>query len=389
MDFKDDPLFAQIFELLHERYGELSPEEMKSFARLDGLGDLLEEVEEMVAADPELVAACATGFPAGLVNDGVDVMPASEHPVTLHLELDDEILFDQKECLRTCAGNCCKGKNYLMIGLPDIFRIVSAPAMKRLGVHSTDDLYRRDPPLVQLFFNEEYGLFLPYLRFLAVGADRATSPEDAPQSVCPFLAAIEEVCSYNGKKVPDWAGQQAQGCVLLRHKPKVCRLSPVGKCAGLVTGRLTYEYAPPALECPACQTRVSIKLTDHLSGATLRGEDSLDARLHRIVMTREVPLSLGQRGRYEEILKEMYNIDELLASYGIDRCQRPSLDAVIDIAVQASELLTCRWHMLTRAYIARACARIRPGSMHWCDRPNRHPPPSASSGYYTGVCQEV
>ncbi|MBI4870355.1 MAG: type II toxin-antitoxin system HicA family toxin [Candidatus Riflebacteria bacterium] len=29
-----------------------------------------------------------------------------------------------------------------------------------------------------------------------------------------------------------------------------------------------------------------------------------------------------------------------------------------------SELLTCRWHMLTRAYIALACARIRPGSMH-------------------------
>lgn len=336
MNPKDKASLRHILEFMEGRYGNLSLDQMKALVRADGFGDLVDEAEEMIGAYLELMARYATAFPDEFDHEGVEVMPPARHSEALKVELDGEILFDQKACLKTCAGNCCRGMNYLMISLPDIYRIVSSPAAKLFGVHSTEDLFRRDPPLVKLFFNEEYGLYLPYIRFLAVGADAKTLPEDAPGSVCPFLAPIEEVCAYHGRTVPEWAGEQAQGCILMRHKPKICRLSPVGKSAGLVTGRVIYEYLPPSRECPACDTNVSIKLGDYLAAAVLAGEDKLDASLHRMVMTDKRPLQREELGRYQEILKEMYNIDGLLARHGIERCHRPSLATVIDIAVEAS-----------------------------------------------------
>ncbi len=336
MNQKDVPSLGEILELLESRYGDLSLDELRTLAREDGLGEVLDEVEGLLEVHPELLAAYAAGFPGDPDQDGIDVMPPAPRPETLKVELDGEIFFDQKECLKTCAGNCCKSMNYLMISLPDICRIVSSPAARRFGVQSTDDLFRREPPLVHLFFNEEYGLYLPYIRFVPMGADACTRPEDAPGSVCPFLAPIEEVGAYHRKAVPEWAGKQAHGCLLLRHKPKICRLSPVGKSAGLVTGRVVYEYRPPSRDCPACEARVSIRLADYLAAAVLPGEDKLDASFHRILMAERRPLGQDDSRRYNEIMKQLYNIDGLLARYDADQSQRHTIAALIDLAFEAS-----------------------------------------------------
>ena len=224
-----------------------------------------------------------------------------------------------------------------MISIADIYRIVSSRAAKRSGIHSTDDLFQRDPPLVEVFFNSEYGLYLPYIRFAADGGDPRARPEDAPGSVCPFLVPIKELFAFQGKEVPAWAGKQAMGCILGRHKPKICRLSPVGKSMGLVTGRESYEYAPPSLDCPACDTNVSVKVADYLADAELPGEKRLDEHSHRILIsTAKRALDEAKRRRFNQILQQLYNIDGLLFQHGLEVHQRPGLERVVEIGVRAA-----------------------------------------------------
>jgi hypothetical protein len=331
-------MFDLILRQLMGRYGHLSLEEMKVRLREDGLEELLEATKELMTNDPELVERLSELSPFGpSVDEAAGVMLPTAEVETLSVELDDDIYFDQKACLRSCAGTCCKSKNYLMISIADIYQIISSPAAKLLDVHSTSDLFGRDPPLVQSFFNSEYGLFLPYLRYGPVGADPDVLPEDAPGSVCPFLFPINKVYSFYEKRTPQWASKEAQGCILGRNKPRVCRLSPVGVFAGLVTGRTSHEYVAPALDCPACETDVTVKLADYLAQVELPGEKEQQARHHRIVMkAAKRDLDHREQQRYGEILQQLYNVDELLLRHGVDLQHRPVLDQLIEIGAMAA-----------------------------------------------------
>ena len=53
-------------------------------------------------------------------------------------------------------------------------------------------LLQKQELLVELFYNEEYKIYLPYIRYLPEGADLLTLPEDAEGSICPFLRPIQE-----------------------------------------------------------------------------------------------------------------------------------------------------------------------------------------------------
>lgn len=264
-------------------------------------------------------------------------MPPTPEAEALPVEIDDEIFFDERACFRSCTGKCCRGKNYLMINIVDIYRIVSSPAAKLLNVRSTDDLFRRYPPLVQLFFNSEYGLYFPYIRYAPVGADPDVLPEDAPDSVCPFLFPVDRVFSLHHKKMPEWACDEADGCILMQDKPKVCRLSPIGKHTGLVAGMVSYVYAPPALDCPACETNVRVKLADYIEKAELPGEREQDERFHQVLMKAagQAP-DQEQRQRFYEIMRQVYNIDGLLLRHGIDLQHRPGIDLLVEICAIAS-----------------------------------------------------
>lgn len=338
-DDVDSGLLDRIFRALKSRYGHLSEDEMTALMRQDGWGNLVDQIQEEFEHSPELVRELLRVFPMAdpPVEDGEGVMPVRPRTEAMLVEPDGEIRFDQEACLRSCEGNCCKGKGYLMIGMPDILRIVSSKAARLFEVRSTDDLFRRDPPLVELFFSEEYRLYLPYLRFSPTGSDPRARPEDAPGNVCPFLFPIGEVCSFHGREVPSWASPGARGCILMRHKPGICRASPVGRCAGMVTGKEHYEYAPPALDCPACDTDVSIPLRDHLERSVLPGERELERRFHRILMTLQPrPLAKRSRRRFDEILKQLYNIDGLLLRHGVDLTHRPHPMVLTEMAVRAS-----------------------------------------------------
>ncbi|MFH0902191.1 MAG: hypothetical protein V2A73_16285 [Pseudomonadota bacterium] len=333
-----------------DRYANLSLEEMKARMREDGFGalsDLADEsIQELMRQDPELLKQMILSSPFGAaIGDSIDdvddtdgVMPPAPETDTIPVGLDDDIFFDQEACLTSCTGRCCERKNYLMIGLPDIYRIVSSPAARHLGICSTADLFGRQPSLLQSFYNEEYGLYLPYIRYKPVGATEDVLPEDAPGSVCPFLFPIDEVVAFHGGKMPDKASREARGCILMRDKPKVCRLSPLGAFAGLTTGRTSYVYCPPASDCPACNTKVVVKLADYLREIELPGEAAQEEQVHRIAMaTHRRPLTRAEKRQFGDILQQLYNIDELLLRLGVDLQHRPSVVRLVSVGMKAAE----------------------------------------------------
>jgi hypothetical protein len=333
----------QIVRLLSQRYGDPSSDGFMARMRQDGLGDLVDLAEkmthELIEKDPELALHVASQSPLWHEDDGVDggIMPAMPEADTQPVDLEDDIPFDQAACLASCDGQCCRKRNYLQVSIADILQIVSSPAAALLGVRSTADLFGRNPPLVVCLFNEEYGLQLPYIRFKAEGSDPYLAPEDASDCVCPFLFPIEEVNRIHRIATQEGCARNAHGCVLLRHRPKVCRLSPLGAFAGLETGRLSYVYAPPTPDCPACKTNVTVKTADFLREALRPGESEQDRRMHEIMMaTTRTHLSGAERRRYGEVLRQLYNIDDLLIRNGRNLGHRPGVEQLVSIAVHAA-----------------------------------------------------
>jgi hypothetical protein len=333
----------QIMELLGQRHGALSSDGFMERLRQDGLGELVDIAEQMtrqlMEENPELAQQIASQSPFWQDNDGVGdgIMPKQPEAESLPVELDDDIPFDQAACLKSCDGRCCRQRGYLQISIADILRIVSSPAAAFLGIHSTVDLFDRKPPLVVSFFNAEYGLQLPYIRYRPEGSDPDLPPEDAPGCVCPFLLPIDEVNRFHQIATQEGCAKDAHGCVLMRYKPKVCRLSPLGAFAGLETGSLSYVYAPPTLDCPACKTRAMVTTADLLREAFLPGESEQEKRIHQIMMaTTRRPLSGTEKQRYGEVLRQLYNIDEVLIRNGRNLRERPSVERLVSVAVYAA-----------------------------------------------------
>jgi len=333
-------MFREIVRMLMERYGDQSLPDMKKAMREDGWGDLLDAVEK----DPHVKALYSQFigmFPSeGSGDPEVGVLPPGHSLApSVPVEPDGTFPFDARACLRGCTGRCCKDKNYLMIGITDIFRIVGSRAAPSLDIRSTADLFDRTPPLIDLFHCADYGILLPFLRFLPVNADLETRPEDAEGSVCPFLRPIEEVYAFHDTPVPPWASEKALGCILMKDKPTICRLSPLGECRGLETGRVTYEYTPPARDCPACETHIETEVSEHLLAMVSPRERRQQARFHEVLMAQHrtrIPPDFD-RGRFSRVLKQMYNVDGFLSRHGLDTAHRPRTDEIIEIVLSASE----------------------------------------------------
>jgi hypothetical protein len=341
-------MYRQILEQLLARYGNLSYPELRKALREDGLGELLDAIEsgDCLTDLTGLIGEIAEELPQDVFDhvfgDGdaaYGVMPSSVHLVpSIPVEYEGTFAFDSQACLRSCKGNCCRNKNYLMINIADIFDILSSRGARVFGIRSTTDLFDHEPPFVELFYVEEYAFFLPYIRFLPVDADAFTRPEDAEENVCPFLRPIHEVYAHHGKILPPWAAEDAWGCMLMEAKPLICRLSPLGRCCGMETGRVTYEYARPAVDCPAFDTDVEVKVSDYISSIESPSERERQKRLHEVLMGLHHAGACGERntGRFHEIVREVYNIDRLLAHYGLDVTHRPPVDSLIQMVLEAS-----------------------------------------------------
>jgi hypothetical protein len=331
-------MYQQILEMLLAKYGHLSYSELMKALRKDGLGELVDAIEN----DPDLmglISEISKEFSTELLSDtDYGVIPSIYQQISgVPVDYHGTFKFDPKECLKTCAGNCCKDKNYLMINITDIFSILSSDVAKLLKIYSTIDLFNRRPPLVELFYIEEYRLYMPYIRYLPLDADLNTRPEDAKGSICPFLRPIDEVYSFHKKELPQWAGRDALGCILMEDKPTICRLSPLGKCSGMITGKVTYEYLPPAIDCPACDTDVDMKVSDYVSSMVSSTEQKQQENFHRLLMSynRGTSKQLDQ-DRFNEVIKQVYNIDGLLAQYGLGPERRPHVDNLVEIIFRAA-----------------------------------------------------
>ena len=207
-----------------------------------------------------------------------------------------------------------------------------------MKINSTQDLIERRPPIIDLFLNEEYDLFLPYLRFLPIGADSNTPPEKAEDSICPFLFPISDVFSFHKLQLPQNVRKDAMGCMLMDHKPSICRLSPVGQARGLITGRLSYEYIEPAKNCPGCAADVEIPLPQYLNALLSLSDEGKRALFHKMLMAHNTRRQEGyDQKKFKSVLLEFYNIDRLLSINDYAPKQRPSYGQLLKILIAAAQ----------------------------------------------------
>ncbi len=313
-----------------DRYGHLDMKNLAIELRKDGLDDFSDLLEK----NPDFISEIAHKI-FGDSND-LGIMPSMEiHGVPL--TTDDSFPFDHNACLQKCSGECCKHKNYLMITLADIYNIISSHGAKYFGIKTTRDLFEGNPPLLELFYLEEYQLYFPYIRYLPVGSvDMTTRPEDAHDSICPFLQPIETVYQYYDMEVPSGTCSAAMGCMLMNNKPLVCRSSPLGMMTGLKTGKISYEYLPPARECPACESDKQVFVSDYMTSIQLPHEKEQQRKFHRILMENQKPSQQNMnKEKLHAITKDIYNIDGILDRYNLNVEHRPNLDTLIRIFFKA------------------------------------------------------
>lgn len=331
-------MYQQILEMLLAKYGHLSYSELTETLRKDGLGEFVDAIENN-AHLMGLIAETSNEFSPDVLGDtDYGIIPSTLQQIRgIPVEPHGTFPFDTQACLKRCRGNCCKDKNYLMINIADIFRILSSRGAQFFGICSTIDLFDRKPPFVELFYSEEYKFFLPYIRYLPVDADAYTRPEDAKESICPFLRPIKEVYSYHKRELPHWASKDALGCLLMEDKPTVCRLSPLGKCSGMITGKVTYEYLSPAIDCPACETDIEVKVSDYVSSIVSSSEQKQQEHFHKMLMSYNAETSKElDQDRFNKIVKQVYNIDVLLNQYGLSSEHRPQLEDLVEMVFAAS-----------------------------------------------------
>lgn len=207
-----------------------------------------------------------------------------------------------------------------------------------MKIHSTQDLIERRPPIIDLFLNEEYDLYLPYLRFLPIGADSNTPPEEAEDSICPFLFPISDVFSFHKLQLPQNVRKDSMGCMLMDCKPSICRLSPVGQARGMITGKLSYEYIEPAKNCPGCAADVEIPLPQYINALLSSSDEEERALFHKMLMAHNTRRQEGyDQKKFKSVLLEFYNIDRLLSINDYAPKQRPSCGQLLKILIAAAQ----------------------------------------------------
>jgi hypothetical protein len=329
-----------VLKELMTRYGHIDDiEQLKAALTKDGYGDLVnlltqnsELLDSFVEENREEINKCMKKY------KGSGVMPSQKNVQTERLAESDRFQFDPQACMSRCSGACCKGRNYLMIVLFDIIKIVDSPAASYLNIHSTIDLFEHSPPYIELFFNEEYDLYLPFLRFLPIGKNLNTPPEQSKNNICPFLYPIDEVYTFYDLEFSQDISSDAMGCILMDNKPLVCKLSPVSQSRGMKTGHVSYHYVRPAKKCPGCDTPKEIQLSTYLHDINLSSEESSQSLFHSMVMAHHaIQKDDKEKNRFNSILIEFYNIDQLLSSKGQLSEKRPRYRHLMKVLIDAAK----------------------------------------------------
>lgn len=329
-----------ILKMMMDRYGHIDDlDQLQDAMRSDGFGEFIDAMND----NPEIIDSFLEEHREEIEQSlrhytGSGTMAAQEPVQGLPLGLNDAFKFNPESCLAECDGKCCKDRNYLMISYPDIFKLLASPAARHLNLYSTCDLFDRKPQIIELFAAEEYDLFLPYLRFLPVGAEPDTRPEDAGSSICPFLYPIADVFAFHKLQVPENTNSNAMGCMLMGNKPMICHLSPVGQHRGMITGKLSYEYMEPTRHCPGCATDIEIPLASYIRGMVPSSEERERELFHKMVLAHHASCTQGlDQQEFNSVLREFYNIDHFLSLYGYTHIQRPGYTQLMEILIAAAE----------------------------------------------------
>jgi len=329
-----------IFRDLMNRYGHIEDiDRLKAALTKDGLGDLINQLDQ----NSELFDSFAEEHREEIDQSlkkykGSGIMPAQENALLPVLTSSDYFKFDPQACLSQCDGACCKGRNYLMIVYPDLLKIVDSPVANYLNIYSTNDLYDHHPPFIELFMNEKYDVYLPYLRYLPDGNDPDIPPEEAENNICPFLYPVDEIYSLYGLDMPQTVSKNAMGCILMENKPLICKLSPVSQFRGMETGNVSYRYVLPRNNCPGCNTHKEILLSNYLFDIDLYSEESNRSMFHKVLMAHHVwPKTDEDNNRFNSIMLEFYNIDHLLSKHGQGPEKRPKCRHLMKVLIDAAK----------------------------------------------------
>jgi len=329
-----------VFRDLMNRYGHIKDiDQLKAALTKDGLGNLINQLEQNSELFDSFVEEHREEIDQSINKyTGSGVMPVQEDVPAQILTASDSFKFDPHACLSRCDGACCKGRNYLMIVYPDILKIVDSPVASYLNIYSTSDLYDHHPPYIELFFNEEYDVYLPYLRYLPIGKDLDIPPEEAENNICPFLYPVDEIYSFYGLNIPQTASKNAMGCILMENKPLICRLSPVGQFRGMETGNVSYRYVQPKQNCPGCNTHKEIRLSNYIRDINLSSEESNRSLFHKVLITHHAWRKTDEdKNRFNSILLEFYNIDRLLSKHGQSPEKRPKCRHLMKVLIDAAK----------------------------------------------------
>ncbi|KPA13690.1 hypothetical protein MHK_006107 [Candidatus Magnetomorum sp. HK-1] len=329
-----------VLKVLMNRYGHIHDfEQLKAALTKDGFGDLVDQLTQNSELMDSFIEENKEEIDQSLKNyTGSGLIPAQENDLGIQLAESDSFQFDPQACLSRCNGKCCKGRNYLMILYSDIFKIINSPVASYLNINSTIELFEHKPPYIELFLNETYNLYLPYLRYLSPGSDLDIPPEEAENSVCPFLYPIDEIYTFYDLSIPQHTSKNAMGCILMENKPLVCKLSPVSQSRGIETGRISYKYVQPTKDCPGFNTHKEIQLSLYLKDLMLSSEDNDRSLFHEMVMEHHEGIEIGvDQKRFNSILLEFYNIDHLLSMYGQKFENRPKYRHLMKILIDAAK----------------------------------------------------
>ena len=254
----------------------------------------------------------------------------------LPIQMEETFQWNGKACIEECAGLCCKDRSYLMVSLHDILMILKSTYAKRIGIENTCDLFEDGIPFLCIKKITNFEIVIPYIRFWPIGAKMGILPEHAPSNMCPFLKPLGMVNAYHQEKTSDTNHPLAMGCILKDHKPDICKFSPIGLLRGMDTGILSYCFVKPHKVCPACNSRGKVKLKTYiksLSGVNI-GSKSL---FHEVAMRHYKRVKSGyDQSNFNQILRNVYNIDRLLLDNNYSVKYRPPYRQLISILYEAA-----------------------------------------------------
>ena len=209
------------------------------------------------------------------------------------LKPNESFAYDGHKCLTHCDGYCCSNIE-IPLSPYDIFKIVTSPVGRKLGLIDTTKLFMKNPPITTIYLGDQSGLPQASLDFRSNGRYR---------KICPF-AQIVSTNNFRFKLE----------CGIHEIKPLACRISPLGRTKAVNSDNSFYYIHKPVNDCSCVNSNKRIRILDYIR----------ENRLHEYFANRDkiseiYPLLIGTPSEFRFIAGFlMFNFDLIFISQGLE-----------------------------------------------------------------------